>query len=177
MPSSQGVRRIGIVSVWALLFCLQGFSQAANGQKEPPYKLNPVLPAIDLLLPDSTKLTNSALKKQNTLIMYFSPDCDHCIHQTEDMIRQMDKLKGLQIVMATHQPMDNLVWYIRKYNLSGYTNIRAGQDYRFNLPGFFAMKQLPYFALYDKDWNLIRTYESNTPVDTLVSAFKKAGKK
>lgn len=152
-------------------------AQPVNGQKEPPYKLNPVLPALDLLLPDSSKLTNSALKKQNTMIMYFSPDCDHCIHQMEEMVKEKKKLAGLQIVMVTHQPMESLVWFIKKYDLPSYGNIRAGQDYRFNLPGFYAIKQLPYFALYDKDWKLIRTYESNTPVDTLIGAFKNTGKK
>ncbi len=152
-------------------------AQQANGQKEPPYKLNPVLPALDLLLPDSSKLTNNALKKQNTMIMYFSPDCDHCVHQMEDMAKDRKKLASLQIVMVTHQPMESLVWFIKKYDLASYSNIRAGQDYKFNLPGFYAIRQLPYFALYDKDWKLIRTYESNTPVDTLVAAFKNGGRK
>ena len=163
------------ILVWVML--VSGFmSNAQQGQapqQEAPYKRSPTIPALELLRPDSTKFTKDDLKKQNTLIMYFSPDCDHCIHQTEDMIKRMDDLKKLQILMITHQPMNLLVDFIKKYKLTNYANIKVAQDNKMVLPGFYRMKTLPYFALYDKDGNLITTFESNQKVDTLLKAFQK----
>ena len=105
--------------------------------------------------------------------MYFSPDCEHCIKQMNEMIKRMKDLKKLQIIMVTYQPMDLLVDFIKTYNLKKYSNIKAGRDTKFLLPGFYQIKSLPYFALYDKEGKLITTFESNTKVDTLLKAFEK----
>ena len=88
------------ILVWIIIFSglMSNAQQGQAPQQEPPYKRSPTIPPLELLRPDSTKFTKDDLKKQNTLIMYFSPDCDHCIHQTEDMIKRMNDLKKLQIL-------------------------------------------------------------------------------
>jgi cytochrome oxidase Cu insertion factor (SCO1/SenC/PrrC family) len=163
--------------IFLLLFPLaatHSFSQQAKSyQQEPPYKQYPTLPTIELLQPDSNKLTNADLKKQPTLIMYFSPDCEHCIKQMDEMNKRMQEFKKIQIVLVTNQPMEHLVDFVAKYKLGAYPNIRPGQDVKFTLPGFYRMKSLPYFALYDKNWKLITTFESNTEVDKILNAFTK----
>jgi thioredoxin-related protein len=162
----------GLMFVLLVLTSTMGFAQQPE-RPEPAYKKNPVLPPLEILQPDSSILTNANLKKQETLIMYFSPDCEHCIKQMNEMIKRMKDLKKLQIIMVTYQPMDLLVDFIKTYNLKKYSNIKAGRDTKFLLPGFFQMKSLPYFALYDKEGKLITTFESNTKVDTILKAFKK----
>jgi thioredoxin-related protein len=160
--------------ILAVLFT--GFSLIANAQapgQEAPYKKNPNLPPFELVQLDNSTLTPAQLKKQNTLIMYFSPDCDHCIHQMEDMNKQMNDLKKLQILMVTNQPMEQLAGFVKKYKLAEHSNIRTARDVKFQLPPFYRMQSLPYFALYDKDGKLITTFESNTKVDTLLKAFAK----
>ncbi len=162
----------GLLFVLLLVTSTIGFAQQPV-RPEAPYKKNPVLPPLEILQPDSSILTRADLKKQETLIMYFSPDCDHCIKQTEDMLKRMKDLKKLQILMITHQPLDMLVDFIKKYKLRDYSNIKTGQDAKFLLPGFYQMKSFPYFALYDKEGKLITTFESNTKVDVLLKAFEK----
>ncbi len=162
----------GLLIVMLMLTSTISFAQQP-GQPEPPYKKNPVLPALEILQPDSSTLTNADLKKQETLIMYFSPDCDHCIKQMNEMDKRMKDLKKLQIIMVTYQPMDLLIDFIKTYKLQKYSNIKAGRDTKFLLPGFYQIKSLPYFALYDKEGKLITTFESNTKVDTLLKAFEK----
>ncbi len=142
-------------------------------QQEAPYKLHPTLPPFELVLPDSNRLTKIEFRKQPILIMYFSPDCEHCIKQMEEMNTRMEDLKKLQIIMVTHQPMPELVQFIEKYKLAGQPNITTGRDVKFMLPGFYRIKSLPYFALYDKKGKLITTFESNTKVDKILKAFRK----
>lgn len=161
----------GILMLLLMVTSTISYAQQTN-QPDPPYKKNPVLPPLEILQPDSSTLTKADLKRQETLIMYFSPDCEHCIKQMNDMMKRMKDLKKLQIIMVTYQPMDLLVDFIKTYNLKKYSNIKAGRDTKFLLPGFYQIKSLPYFALYDKDGKLITTYESNTSVDKLLKAFK-----
>ena len=162
----------GILFVLLVLTSTMGFAQQPE-RPEPAYKKNPVLPPLEILQPDSTTLTKADLKKQETLIMYFSPDCDHCIKQMNEMNKRMKDLNKLQIIMVTYQPMDLLIDFIKTYKLEKYSNVKTGRDTKFLLPGFYQIKSLPYFALYDKEGKLITTYESNTKVDTLLKAFQK----
>jgi len=162
----------GVLIVLLMVTSAIGFAQQPE-RPEAPYKKNPVLPPLEILQPDSSTLTTADLKKQETLIMYFSPDCDHCIKQMEEMNKRMKDLGKLQIIMVTHQPMDMLIDFIKTYKLEKYSNFKTGRDTKFLLPGFYQMKSLPYFALYDKEGKLITTFESNTKVDVLLKAFEK----
>lgn len=146
----------------------------AQTDAEPAFKRFPSVPPINLLKVDSTTLTKADLKKnQQTMIMYFSPACEHCQHQTEDMIRRMDDLKDIQIVMATYSPMGELNDFINRYNLSNYPNIITGRDTKYMLQPFYKIAGLPYQALYDVKDSLITTFEGNVKIDKLLTAFKK----
>lgn len=149
--------------------------QVSQGQTDTtaPFRKYPVIPPISLLQTDSTVLTKESLKKnQQTMIMYFSPECEHCKHQMEDMIKQMSVLKKYQIVMATYQPMDEIKQFYQTYQVAKYPNIRMGRDTKYMLPPFYRMRSMPYMALYDAKGNLITTFEGNVKIDKLVEAFK-----
>jgi hypothetical protein len=149
-------------------------SLLANGQNPadtPPYKRNPTLPELSLLQVDSTVLTNKDLKQQPTMIMYFSPTCDHCIHQWEDMEKHKDQLKNIQIIMATYEQFEEMKKFYADKQIATYPNIRMGRDTNFKLVPFYLMRQLPYQALYDKQGKLITTFESNVSIEKLLQAF------
>jgi thioredoxin-related protein len=106
--------------------------------------------------------------------MYFSPTCDHCQHQWADMVQHKEELKKIQIIMATYQPFDEMEEFYRKEKIASFPNIKMGRDEKFGLPGFYAMRSLPFQALYDKDGKLITTFEGNVKIEKLLEAF--AGK-
>ena len=80
----------------------------------PPFKRYPTLPPLELQTPDNKTLTKADLKKKPTLIMYFSPTCDHCIRQMKDMQKRMKDLSRIQIILATYQPMEELQAFVRE---------------------------------------------------------------
>jgi len=147
--------------------------QAQNDSLDAPYKRFPTIPPFDLMATDSVShITKENIeKKHNTLIMYFSPECSHCQHQTEEMLAGMDSLKSIQIVMATYFSYEEMMGFYQKYKLAQYPNIKLGRDTKFFLPPYYRMKNLPYLALYDKKGNLITTFEGNQTLATLVGAF------
>lgn len=138
-----------------------------------PYKRFPTIPPVQLLLVDNTNFTKADLKKNQPLIlMYFSPECDHCQHQVNDMLKRIKDLKKYQIVMATSKSFEEMKAFYDKYKLAAYSNIVMGRDIKYLLPPFFRMRNLPYLALYDKKGNLITSFDGNVKVDSLISAFK-----
>jgi thioredoxin-related protein len=162
---------------WLLLFILAFTVKLASAQTLPPdspaYKRFPTVPPFNILQVDSTMLTKDKLKHQPTLIMYFSPDCDHCKHQWADMEKRMKELKKYQIVMVTYQPFEEMVTFYKAQRIAEYPNIRLGRDTKFFLPPFFKIKSLPFQALYDKNGNLITTFQGNVKIDNLLAAFEK----
>jgi hypothetical protein len=139
---------------------------------KPAYLRFPTIPPFELLEGDSvTVFTKANLKKnQPLLLMYFSPDCDHCRHQVEDLLKDIKSFKKIQIVMGTYQPFESMREFNKKYQLANH-NIVVGRDAKFILPPFYRMANLPYLALYDKKGNLITTFEGNQKVNKILQAF------
>ena len=140
----------------------------------PAYLRFPTVPPFEILQVDSaTMFSKSDLKKnQQVMLMYFSPDCEHCQHQTEDILHDIHSFKKIQIVMATYQPFESMKSFYEKYDLARY-NVHVGRDTKFILPPFYRIQSLPFIALYDKKGNLITTFEGNQKVNKILKAFGK----
>ncbi|HXB95400.1 MAG TPA: hypothetical protein VNU70_09585 [Puia sp.] len=140
---------------------------------EAPFMRFPTIPPFHLLKLDSvTYLSKDDVRKNHrTIIMYFSPDCEHCKHQTEAILDSFGKFKDIEIVMATYQPFDELKEFNTHYRIFDHPNILIGRDEKFVLPPFYKIRNLPYLALYDKKGKLITTFEGTQKVDTILNAF------
>jgi thiol-disulfide isomerase/thioredoxin len=139
-----------------------------------PFMRFPTIPPLHLLKLDSASyLSKDDIKKnRKTIIMFFSPDCEHCKHQTEAILADFKDFKDIEIVMATYQPFSELKDFNTHYRIFDHPNILLGRDEKFVLPGFYRIRNLPYLALYDKKGNLITTFEGNQKVDLILDAFK-----
>ena len=163
--------------LFLLLFCTTGVLSVSAQADSPAYKRFPTVPPLQLLQVDSTPFTKDNLKKhQALLIMYFSPSCDHCKHQWEDMTKNMKTLKKYQVLMVTYQPFEEMVDFYKTQHISDYSNIKLARDPKFVLPPFFRIQSLPFMALYDKKGNLITTFEGNVKMDKVFKAFNENSK-
>jgi thiol-disulfide isomerase/thioredoxin len=170
-----------ILALSAVAFCLtlsaqptrpnQPATDSANAQA--PYMRFPTIPPFHLLKLDSSSyLTKDDVKKnRKTIVMYFSPDCEHCKHEIESFLANWNKFKDIEIVMATYQPFSEMKDFNEHYKIYQHPNILIGRDEKFFLPPFYKIRNLPYLALYDKKGNLITTFEGTQKVDTLMNAF------
>lgn len=159
--------------MFVCLFCtIISFSQTDSIQA--PYKRFPAFPPVKLLMQDSATLfsKDNLPKKTAVLLMIFNPECEHCQHETEELIKNMDSFKKVRIVMATMMPLEEMKTFIKKYNLSKYNNITVGRDIHYVLPGFYMISNLPYLAMYDKQGQLISTFEGTMKMEDLIKVFK-----
>src|SRR5690242_18607924 len=110
-----------------LLLMLLGFVSRGLAQQdpEPPYKKFKTIPPFKIMLPDSTNYyTKDDLpRKKAVLMMLFNPICEHCKHETEDIIKNIDKFEDVQIVMATSMPFDSMKVFRDRFHLDQYPNI------------------------------------------------------
>lgn len=155
------------------LLMLPGYSQ--NDSLQPPYKRFPFFPPVKLLLPDSVSyFTKDDLsKKSPVMLMIFNPACEHCQHETEEIIKNIDRFKGKQIVMATMMPFDSMMRFREKYKLTKFKNIIVAQDTHYFLPEFFMIRQIPFLAFYNKKKELISVFEGSMPIEKAIGELKK----
>ncbi len=140
-----------------------------------PYKRFPSVPPFKLLLPDSsTHFTKEDLdRKKAVMVMLFSPDCDHCKHETEQVIKNIDALKKVQIVMSTTLPFDKMLDFYNEYELKRFNNIIVGKDEAYLLPVFYDVRNLPFLAFYNKKKELISVFSGALPIEKVIDELKK----
>jgi thioredoxin-related protein len=163
------------LTVISFVFCLISLhAQTPAPPIQPPYLRFPTIPPFHLLRLDSaTYLTRDDLKKNHqTLIMFFDPECEHCKHQTTDILADFSQFKNIEIVMASYQPLSKMQEFYNYFRISDHPNIKMGRDEKWTLPTFYKIQNLPFLALYDKKGNYITHFEGNQKVDTLLNAFK-----
>jgi thioredoxin-related protein len=162
------------MSKWLLvLVSVFSLNSAFSQQQVPPFRQHPNIPSFKLQTVSHGEFKSENLKKNIPVILiFFSPGCDHCIHQMDDMMKRSADLKKFQIVMATYQPTEELAVFDKQYNLSKHPNFITGRDVDYFFPPFFQIANFPHFVYYDKNGKLIGSSEGNITVDNILKKFK-----
>lgn len=161
---------------YLLIFCMlslsiqRGVAQHDTTKTTPLYAQYP-LPQFSILLTDSVTwyTKNDIPQRKKTIIMLFSPDCEHCKHETELIKKNISHFKGTQIVMVTPMPFQKMLDYYNHYELHKFKNITVGRDPRFFFSNYFKVRFLPFMAIYDKNFRLLKTFEGSTKWEDLVT--------
>lgn len=139
-----------------------------------PYLQVPIFPPVKLTLANNTYFTKANLPtKKPSMLMVFNPECEHCQHETEEMIKHIDWFDGCTIVMSTSQPRDSMIKFIDKYKLADHPNIIVGRDEQFFLYSYYAIRSLPFLAFYDKNKKLISVSRGTLPIEKVAEELKK----
>jgi thiol-disulfide isomerase/thioredoxin len=142
---------------------------------QPAYLRFPTVPPLKILRVDSvTYFTKDNLKKNKpSMIMIFNPGCEHCKHEMEEIIKNIDDFKDIQIIMSTPQSFAEMKDFYKEYKLNNYPNIVVGRDEHFVLPSFYFIHSLPFLAFYDKNQKLISVHEGSMTVPKILEEIKK----
>ena len=128
----------------------------------PPFSITRV--------PDSTKFVKDDLKKKTaTIIMVFSPDCDHCQHETKQLTANIALFKKAQIVMASPLDYAAIKKFYIDYNLADYPNIIIGRDPSYFLGTFYHIRSFPAIFVYDKKGNFVQAFDGSIPVEQIAA--------
>jgi len=145
---------------YILLLVVVIMSKASFAQTDTSllYIRFPIVPSFKLInIADSTFKTyftkDSLKKKTATIIILFSPDCEHCQHETKEITAHIDLFKKAQIVMAS--PLNELFIkaFYDEYKIANFPNITMGRDPSYFLGTFYKVRSFPAIFLYDKKGN------------------------
>lgn len=150
-------------------FTLTGFTQADTSLL---YLRFPIVPPFNIIkVPDSTRFTKDNLKnKRATIIMVFSPDCDHCQHETKELIKNIELFKKVQIVMASPTAYPYIKKFYEEYEIAKYPNIIMGRDPAYYLGTFYKIRSFPAIFLYNKKGEFVSAFDGSVPVEKIAEA-------
>ncbi len=157
-----------IFSLSLLLFIWHaGFAQADS--TAPVYLRFPTIPQFTIYkAPDSSAFSHNDLQKKKPVIfMIFSPECEHCQHETEALLADIEKFKNAQIVMVTYLPYDEMVAFYKNYKIANYPEITMARDTKFFFPVFFKITNLPSIYVYDKQGDFKKSFEGSVKIDSI----------
>jgi len=163
------MKKLIIILVPLLLCLIAAFSQTDS---IPLYKKFPNVPPFSIMkTPDSTKFTKDNLIQNVPVIMIvFSPDCEHCQHETEALIKNIDLFKNTQIIMTSPLDYSYLLKFYKDYGIAKCPNITIGRDGSYMLGTFFSIHDFPSIFVYDKNWDLVKSFSGSVRVEKIAAA-------
>ena len=152
-----------------VLICL-----SACGQRGGKYNAISTIPSFNLLLMDSATVinTNQIQKGAPVVLMYFSPDCEHCQIEIQSLVKNAHLLGDTKIYLFTPAPFDELKAFYKTNNLGQYRNFVVGKDYEYAFYKHFKAESFPYTVVYDSQRKLVRLYKSEIEISNILEAIK-----
>ena len=157
-----------------LLVCSKLFSHAQTDVTATTLSNIQYIPTFKIFTaPDSTAFTNEQLKKgKPVLLMFFSPDCDHCQKETKELLAYKQELKGIQIVMVSPVSYNLIKGFYLGYNIASMPDVKMGQDLNYVLGSKYRLRTYPAMFLYDSAGKLVKAFVGNVGVTAVLAAVK-----
>ena len=141
------------------------FYSSLGAQTIPPFKI--------LLTNGKTFYAKDLPHQKPVVIIYFSPDCEHCQTLMNAFFNKINNFKGAEIIMITFNPLNEVVKFEKNYHTYKYPNIMVGTEVpAFFLQLYYNLVNTPFTALYDKKGQYIYSYRKETPIDDLARRIK-----
>jgi peroxiredoxin len=131
------------------------------------------MPAFSYVTLENKVFTNEHLEKgKPTLFIYFNSECDFCNHEAEMVQQNTGKLKDIQVVFISYEPIEKIKQFATKFNLLYHDNISFLSDSKISFATTFDVKSMPCLVLYDKDNNLIEKIKGQVKIETVLEKFR-----
>lgn len=156
------LKMFNLILLLNMMVSCNGFSQ------------KPLLPAFKITQANGIVYTADQVEAgKPLLIVYFSPECDHCQVFMKSFFKSADEFKSTQVLFITYLPLDRLVKFESEYPVKKYKNIVAGTEgMSFEVRNFFEIKEMPFAVVYNKKGTLVGKYEREIPLDKIIPLLK-----
>lgn len=132
------------------------------------------IPSFKIVLSNGSFFSKENIKKNKPVILiYFSPDCDHCKLLMKDLFKRITDFNKAEIVMITFKPLKEVDEFIEAYKIKQYPNITVGTEVPiYFIRYFYNLSNTPFTALFDRKEKLVYAYRKETSVADLIDRLK-----
>jgi len=127
------------------------------------------------IAPFKIRLTNGEVfsykdmkKNTPTVLIYFSPSCEHCNDFTKELVKHGSELKNKQVIFITYLSLEETLAFDKLYNLSSRPYFKIGSEgYTFVVQKYYNIQKFPYIVLYDKQQKLVKILSPKEKAEVL----------
>jgi peroxiredoxin len=132
------------------------------------------IPSFKMVLSNGSFFSKQNIKKNKPVVLiYFSPDCDHCKALMKDFFKRATDFSKAEVVMITYKPLKDVDQFIDEYKIRQYLNITVGTEVpTYFIRYFYNLSNTPFTALFNRKGKLVYSYRNETPVDDLISRLR-----
>ncbi len=133
------------------------------------------LPSFTMQLTNGKTIdSKDMLSRKPLLLVYFSPDCEHCQKLIREMLSKIDMFKRTNILLVTFFPLKDAINFERDYNIKSYANISVAKETQpLYLRKYYNLQHTPFTALFNAKGALEISYKDETPIDDLLKHINK----
>lgn len=161
-----------LLIILCLGFSANTFAQSKN-QIDPAFlkyqKPGGALPELQIKTTNSKTVTNKDLKtKHHLFLIVFNPTCSHCIKVSKMIADNAALFKNNKVVFMAQDAMASyLPDYEKKTGVNQHPAFIVGVDKIYAIDKLANYKLLPMINIYDKNQKLVKTFNGDTPLDSL----------
>lgn len=128
-----------------------------------------IIAPFKITLTNGKMFTYQDLKKNTpTVLVYFSPTCDHCKHFMNALMRNESQLKNKQIILITYLPLNEIKAFDQAYNAATKPYFKIGTEgLTFIVQKYYNIQKFPYIVLYDKQLKEVKKLSPTDDPDVL----------
>lgn len=147
---------------------------AAPAMAQPPDRRGDLLPAFQMTKTTGKIFGSRELKGgRPVLLVYFAPDCDHCMVLLDAFFKQTATFRNAEIVLISFKPVQQMLPFEKKYGTAQYANMHVGTEgFSFFLRNHFRLQKTPFVAVYDRQKKLVCSFRETTPLSEIIACFK-----
>ena len=166
-------RKIIAIIVSVLVFCTLVFmfyliAAESSRQRAIERKLQ-IIPDFVFYQLCGTPFTQNCLSgQQPTLLIYFSSDCDFCIHKIRNIAEHLYDFENKQLLFISLESVEVIESFAENKGLLHQPNILFLQDRSRIFPKRFGVRVVPHTLVYDKNGNLIARFSGQVLARTIL---------
>jgi hypothetical protein len=140
-----------------------------NGKVNKELEKISELPKFKIRFLDSSILDSQKIPDGKVCVLfYFDPECEHCQHETKNIISHKNELKNVLFYLVTNADPSLVSKYCKANKLDEISNFFIGTDYNFSFYKVFVPRSVPYFAIYNSDKRLVEVNYGGLDMKSLI---------
>ncbi|MBW6482528.1 MAG: peroxiredoxin family protein [Vicingaceae bacterium] len=139
-----------------------------NINKQVELTLNE-LPVFSFYTLNKEEFTYSNATKQQTLIIYFHPECEHCQYETKQLVLNKEKFFDTQILMISPAELTDIKQFKIDYNLNNLTHFNLLWDKDRKFESYFGKSTFPTLLIYNQENKLQKKYKGEVKIETVLN--------
>lgn len=150
-----------------VVFLITGCSQPKKEESNKESGTNE-LPPLMMTLMTGEKVMASSLPG-NTILVFFSPDCDHCQREAQAIQGKLAAFKKYKLYfIAPSLPTGDIQQFAEKYLLNGYPNVLFAKADIPEVIRIFGPMSTPSFFIYSSEKRLVKKFDGETKVEEIL---------